>query len=455
MSIPKVLDEDQIHIFKCPANHYIFAVPVRLDKAHTYFVVGQLYLPDEVREFYDRIAGLGFNEAALRKLKDKPRTIPSEGIFSTPNIVRKMAVPFIKCLYSCRFGETALNSGHEAESRLEVFQLLQDISSSISSVKDRQDLYETILTKSAELVGAEKGSIMILDDSVLLVKASMGIDRTIIENLKVKVDESIAGFIAKKGVPVVVRDIERAMPARKNRPEYKTKSFISIPLKMESKVIGVINISDKITGEVFSKEDLDLALSISRYASIALERDAYHSMSEELKTISMTDSLTGIFNRRYFLQRLLEEVERFKRHNNGFSIFMIDIDDFKAFNDKYGHLAGDEILKGTTGRIRDGVRAIDMVARLGGEEFGVILPGTGKEDSYVVADRIRAAVEKMRLPQEKFPVKEGATVSIGIAEFPHDTENIDELIDNADKAMYLAKSLGKNRVVCYERRNDI
>jgi diguanylate cyclase (GGDEF)-like protein len=424
--IPKVLQKDQIHIFKCHVNQYIFA-------------------------FCEAFAGLGFNEATFHKVKNELKRIQPEAIFSMPNIVKGMAGPFLECLYSCGVGEKGMPYEPEAETRFKAFHLLQEVCRSFAPGMDRQKLYETILSKSTELVGAEQGSLMILDNGTLEVKAARGVDISVVENLKVKVGDSISGSIAKKGVPLVIKDIEKAIPSRKNRPRYKTKSFISIPLKMESKVVGVINISDKITGEVFSEDDLNIILSFSNYASIALEREAYYSLSEELKTISMTDSLTGLFNRRYFLQRLMEEVERVKRHNECFVIFIVDIDNFKAFNDKYGHLAGDEILKSTSRSLREAVRAIDVVSRIGGEEFGVILPRTNKEDSFIIADRIRKSVERLRLPEEKFAIKEGLTVSIGMSEYPYDAENAEELIHNADKAMYLAKSLGKNKVMGYER----
>jgi diguanylate cyclase (GGDEF)-like protein len=431
-AISKATEKGQICIFKCNADQYIFAVPVSLKKGLTFVIIGggPCLSRDEVGEFTDGV---------------------SESIFNVPNKVKAIAVPYLKCLFSCARGEEGVSYGSDITNRLRAFHALQEVWGSIAPVLDRQELYEAILSKSTELVGAEQGSLMVLDDDVLSVRASRGIDRTVVENLKVRLGESIAGHIAKNGVPLVVSDIEKAIPSRKNRPRYKTKSFVSIPLKMESRVIGVINISDKITGEVFTKEDLNILLSFANYASIALEREAYYSMSEELKTISMTDPLTGLFNRRYFLQRLFEEVERVKRHKECFTVFMIDIDDFKAFNDKYGHMAGDEILKYTAGAIKEGVRAIDVVARFGGEEFSVILPSTSKEESLVIAERIRKSVERMRLPEEKFSIKEGLTISLGVAEFAHDAWNIEELLHNADKAMYLAKSMGKNRVVGYER----
>ena len=171
-------------------------------------------------------------------------------------------------------------------------------------------------------------------------------------------------------------------------------------------------------------------------------------MSEELKMLSMTDPLTGLFNRRYFRERLYEEVERVKRHDGCFSTFIIDIDNFKAFNDRYGHLAGDELLKGVAKAVREAVRSMDVVARYGGEEFAVILPHTDKKDASIIAERMRKGVQDYRPPHNIF--EEWPTISLGVAEFPADASHIDDLINKADRAMYLAKRMGKNRVVMYE-----
>ncbi len=253
-------------------------------------------------------------------------------------------------------------------------------------------------------------------------------------------------MVVEKGNPVIVKDIESEPFGRKNRSRYKTGSFVSIPLKVDSRMIGVINISDKIGGEVFSEEDMHLLFSFSYYASVVLERGTYYRMTKELKTIAVTDSLTGVVNRRYFQERLLEEVERSRRYNEPFTLFMIDIDDFKVLNDRYGHLAGDEVLRKVAHVIRDVVRSIDVVARFGGEEFTVILPNTRKKASIVTAERIRTGVELARFMNGRIPPEESLTVSIGIAEFPTDASVIEDIIDKADKALYMAKAKGKNRI---------
>jgi len=125
------------------------------------------------------------------------------------------------------------------------------------------------------------------------------------------------------------------------------------------------------------------------------------------------------------------------------------VDNFKAFNDRWGHVAGDTVLKLIARAIKDAVRTVDVVVRYGGEEFAVILPHTSKADSSIIAERIRTDVEGLSLePEVAAP---SPTISIGIAEFPGDARNTDDLIYRADAAMYQAKRRGKNRVVLYEK----
>jgi diguanylate cyclase (GGDEF)-like protein len=344
-----------------------------------------------------------------------------------------------------------IRADQDIRQRFSNLNLLEGVYKTIAPVLEQEELYDTIINKSTELVGAGQGSLMILneEDMTLAVKATKGIDKRILENLKIRIGEGISGKVVEKGTPLFTKDIESKPFSRKNRSRYKTGSFISLPLKMDSRTIGVINISDKITGEVFSENDLHLLLSFACYASIALERGTYYRMTEELKKISVTDSLTGLLNRRYFHERLFEEVERSKRHDEPFSIFIIDIDNFKSFNDRYGHLAGDEVLRRVAHATRDAVRSIDVVSRFGGEEFSVILPHTRKADSYIIAERIRRCVEDVRCIEGRIPSDQKISVCLGVAEFPYDADSIEELIENADRAMYLAKASGKNKVVGY------
>src|SRR3989338_7577065 len=162
------------------------------------------------------------------------------------------------------------------------------------------DILMTPMVRKPTFNGILINDFVLYRGRFFLAKASKGIDKNILGNIKVKIGEGISGEVMEKGSPVIVRDVESESFARKNSPRYKTKSFISIPLKVGFRTIGVINISDKITGAVFSEEDLQMLLSFASYASIALERGTYYRMTEDLKKISVTDALTELFNRRYF-----------------------------------------------------------------------------------------------------------------------------------------------------------
>ncbi len=328
-------------------------------------------------------------------------------------------------------------------------EVLNTAATRLIPVKEPDVLYETILDMSVRLTEAEKGSLMLMNEelSCLTVRAAKGINRRLLTDIKVKAGEGVAGWVFKEGVPLVMDDIEKNEWGFPKRHKYRTGSFVSVPLKLGEKIIGVLNLSDKISGEVFSEDDMALISSFASYAVIALERSTYYSLAGHLKALSVTDSLTGLFNRRYFEERFFEELNRSDRHNLAFSLAMIDIDDFKLFNDSEGHLAGDEILKSIAAIAKDCLRVSDVLARFGGEEFAVIMPQTEREEAVLVAERIRRSIKEQIPSTWSFFPRKSITVSIGIATFPYDGKDRKELIRNADKALYMAKMEGKDRTV--------
>lgn len=168
---------------------------------------------------------------------------------------------------------------------------------------------------------------------------------------------------------------------------------------------------------------------------------------EKVQELAITDSLTGIFKRRYYIERLNEEIERSKRFNLNFSFLMIDVDHFKEQNDHYGHLVGDAIIKEVSRTIKENIRQIDLLGRYGGEEFSIILTETGKEEAKFVAERIRQAIEdrRIRVYDEDLRI----TISIGMSSYPSDAGDAQALIEKADQALYNAKNTGRNRVCLY------
>ncbi len=166
----------------------------------------------------------------------------------------------------------------------------------------------------------------------------------------------------------------------------------------------------------------------------------------KLQELSITDGLTGVYNHRYFYEKLSEEIRRAERYGHPLSLIMADIDFFKQYNDAYGHVEGDKGLEAIASFMKQSVRAGDMVARYGGEEFSVILPETGKKEAMAVAERIRLCVQAAHYASKNGESGGRLTVSLGVAAFPEDAEDQKGLIEKADAALYRAKEKGRNRV---------
>ncbi len=313
---------------------------------------------------------------------------------------------------------------------------------------DHQALLQTILDKSAELLTAEQGSLMLIDQvtEALLVEAKKGRGDSVPERLSIPKGEGIAGKVAALGEPFLVRNLEEDPRFnQKNKQYYKTPSFVSVPLKIDDRIIGVLNLSDKTSGEVFDDEDLKLIQTFATHAAIILDRKSLYDQTEELKRLSITDPLTGLLNRRYLQDRLEEELSRTRRSGRNMCLLMADLDGFKTFNDTYGHLAGDRILKHVAEVIMKSVRTMDVVSRYGGDEFIVILPETDMTLAVKIADRLNKDLLKEALPAE-YSIGQAITASIGIVSYPQHGETAAELLENVDKAMYHAKREGKNKI---------
>ncbi len=322
-----------------------------------------------------------------------------------------------------------------------------EFAGSLTSVKDTEKLLNGFLTKTTQLLNAEQGSLMLLDHDTeeLVVEARLCRDDTVQEKMRFSKDEGIAGQVLESGRSFLVKDIEKDPRIGKtNRPRYKTKSFLSVPIKIEEKLSGVINVSDKVEGGVFNEEDLELVESFIGNVAIAIERSLLYKKTEELRKLSITDPLTGIFNRRYLNRRLSEEITRYNRYKHPFSFMMLDMDKFKDYNDTYGHISGDKLLKYLAEIMEQSLRAIDIAARFGGDEFVAIFPQTPKVDAIQITNRLKEKIDiELSQNYSKMPL----SVSMGLATFPDDASSIMELIEKTDQALYLAKKGGGNRVV--------
>ncbi len=166
-----------------------------------------------------------------------------------------------------------------------------------------------------------------------------------------------------------------------------------------------------------------------------------------IRRLSITDDLTGIYNRRYFFQRFKEELERSTRYGRRTALLMLDIDYFKHYNDIHGHQMGDSLLKKLAQLLNISIRQPDFIARYGGEEFVVVAPETDREKVLQLAEKLRSVIEKHPFLMRESQPDGKITISIGVAVFPEDGQSVDEMVSKADAALYIAKDLGRNRVV--------
>ncbi len=315
------------------------------------------------------------------------------------------------------------------------------------------DPYDAILHMSVDLLHAERGSLLLFDEASneLAVKAAVGPRAEVARETRVRMGEGIAGTVLFEGRPLVVRDVEAGehTPASSER-SYKTKSFISYPISVGERKVGVLNVTDKAGGGSYDDIDLSLIESIAPQMAMALDRAEWQEKANQFQLMSITDPLTGMLNRRYLIERLAEELKRSKRQEYPMSFMMIDIDDFKHYNDRNLHQAGDLALEMTAQCLKSALRGADVASRYGGEEFCILLPQTSLAEGLAIAERIRRRITRVRFPHGKSQPLGSVTVSIGVSSFSPGLETPETIIEAADRALYLAKSRGKNRVEAFE-----
>ncbi len=323
------------------------------------------------------------------------------------------------------------------------------IARSLISTLALDEVLREILDVIANTFGYTSCAVLLTDPEAnrLYIKASHGYPRSIryiMRDQRLKSGrKGICAHVAATGKPYYASDVSKD-------PYYvagkkSVRSEAAVPLKMKDEVIGVLDIeSEKL--DAFSERDLRMFSVFASQAAIAIENDRLYN---EIRALSLTDSLSKAANRRHFDLMLDSEIKKAKGYSRPLSLAMIDLDDFKAFNDKYGHLAGDKILIHISRTLRKNVRDTDFVARYGGEEFTIILPETSNAFAMKVSERVRCAVEKNAL-NIKGLGKKKMTISIGVASFPDNADNAAELIHSADRALYRAKQMGKNCVAALE-----
>jgi diguanylate cyclase (GGDEF)-like protein len=323
--------------------------------------------------------------------------------------------------------ETLFNVSKKIGSKLEVKSVLQiAVNDAVSSLE----------------VTAATVHLFSSPSDLLTVASGNGLSKRAIESIdNLKVGEGAAGWVAMAGEPLTIDKIEEDNRCNGFRGT-RVSSLLAVPMTLGVRTIGVLTVYSTVSRQ-FTNEDIGFLSALAGQAAVAEETAKLHEQTEQL---SLVDELTGLYNVRKLKIALKEEIRRAKRFDHKFTFIMADIDHFKDYNDRYGHQAGDVVLRSVATTIVSSSRSVDMAFRYGGEEFSLILPETDKLEALEVAERIRKAVELQPVDETSNQLDDRITISIGLASYPEDTTLSAELIRLADTALYEAKHSGRNRV---------
>ncbi len=324
---------------------------------------------------------------------------------------------------------------------------LKNIADNLSVTLFSDEIIKIVTEKTFELFGGEKGDKRVLlymvdeaRNELNLSCAFKGKDR---KSAMLKKGGIFDRWVMKNMKSLLVRDVRKdfRFSVEDEDTEVDFTSLMSKPLIIEGNVMGLLRV-DSLRESAFEQHELRVLDIIGELGSVALENARLFRQTEEL---AIKDSLTGLYVRRFFMERLEEEVKRALRGDRTFALLMLDIDNFKEFNDRHGHIAGDAVLKNIGRILMSKASAGDMVGRYGGEEFVFLSLDCGKKDAMNLAEDIRKEIEGKPVVLRR--EKQYVTVSIGVAMFPKDAKLKDDIIWEADRMLYEAKAKGKN-VVC-------
>ena len=326
-------------------------------------------------------------------------------------------------------------------------EALADTASIINSSLDLDEVLNRILDNVDKVVPYDTANIALVDeqDVARLVKVK-GYEKFTSRDLVLSFERQVEDLpnlkkMAESGKSALISDTEGDAEWVKDIPGSGwIRSYIGAPIKRKEKLLGFINL-EAATPDFFKTKHLSRLQALADQAAIAIENA---QLFEEMEKLAITDSLTGLFNRRYFFAFAENEIERSKRYNKHLSIIMMDIDHFKKINDNFGHQIGDQVLKQIADICLAILRRVDVMCRYGGEEFAVLLPETEVSDAAHAAERMCTAISSLRLKTEKGDVSVSA--SIGVAEMDKSRGSFEKLLAAADAALYSAKESGRNRV---------
>jgi len=402
--------------------------------AHTIFILGtDSQQCKELREVIEeRIADsivTAHSEANLPDIKESDTVIITSEEKNTGILYRRL-----------------LNKLEEQVHRAE---LLSELIRLFSSSIQMDDLLERVVSKSTGLLGDTAFILMAADAGQLKLEAAYSKDRERLVKMLIA-GVNLAGDIfdaerfaqvLQRREPLIIPNMQQVNLSSEVRAmidKYAVVSLLAVPIQTKEAVLGVF-VSVASEAQVFTDEDINTAMALADFTAIALENAALFA---ELQRSAITDSLTGVYNTRFFHEVLARETSRADRYTTPLSLLMLDVDSFKIVNDTFGHVVGNKVLTQVAKNLEHTVRNTDFVFRCGGDEFGVVLPGTTLEGAMHVAEKILQKVGSSEI-LTGLGYTGPVTVSIGCSEY-HRGSHFETLVAEADQALYASKRSSKN-----------
>ena len=337
----------------------------------------------------------------------------------------------------------------ELKRRIYELHNLFQISLDLTAILDLDQLVNSYLNTLIGQIRIKNALLYLVDvrkRKKLFLTKTKGIEEEDVMEMEIDIVDPVVKTIFKKRQPVLIAE---EFTSLKNIERFRSYgSEVIAPLIHSHKLVGMVLLGPKINGEAYTQTDLEMLTLITNIVAVAI---ANAQLYQKVRETSITDELTGLYNYRYFRIRLRDEVFRARRTGRPTSLAILDVDNFKHYNDTLGHPAGDQVLKQIAKILQKSVRDTDVVARYGGEEFCVILPEVDVTGSISFAERLRKNVEDHPFFMEETQPGGKVTISIGVATYPKDATIMKELIVRADVALYRAKRTGRNRVCLYSQ----
>jgi diguanylate cyclase (GGDEF)-like protein len=325
--------------------------------------------------------------------------------------------------------------------------LFHELGKALTSSLQLDQVLRTIMEKINEVLRPDTWSLLLMDveKNELYFQIATGKGAEALKDVRIKVGQGLAGWVAESGEPVVVADTtkdSRFFSQVDEKTKVETRSVVAVPVRFRDQCLGVIELINCIGPEGFSQRDLALLEALADYAAIAIENARHVQRIHEL---TITDDCTALYNARHLNFMLDTEIYRSHRYAFEFSLIFIDLDHFKNINDTYGHLMGSKLLSEIGTAIKEKCRLIDLAFRYGGDEFVVLLPQTSKENALGVAHRLHKLIRETVWLKEP-GINSHITASVGVASYPSDSRTKAELLHLADEAMYVVKNSTRDSV---------